>query len=56
MPLREYGSLQREIELLPLLASTRVAELVRVPTLVESGSDGSGRPWVLLDWLDGDDA
>lgn len=58
LPLRESGisGLQREIELLPELASTSIVDLVQVPTLVDSGLDTAGRPWALLDWLDGADA
>lgn len=58
LPLTTNGieGLRREIELLPLLATTPVVELVDIPTVVESGADGAGRPWVVLDWLDGDDA
>ncbi len=50
------ASVEREIELLPQLAESPIAELVRTPIVIASGHDASGRPWMVLDWIEGDDA
>lgn len=50
------ASVVREIGLLPRLAESSIAELVRTPTVIASGNDAIGRPWMVLEWLDGADA
>lgn len=48
----------REIELLPRLAETGLADMVALPTVQHSGTASGGFPfqWAVLNWIAGDDA
>lgn len=51
------ASIGTEVALLPRLATTAIAGVVRIPTLVHAGSPTAEYPlpWMATEWLDGDD-
>ena len=51
------GGIDTEVALLPHLASTPLADMIRVPRLIHSGSPSTAYPlrWMAAQWLAGDD-